>query len=258
MGPPPIEDAVVLHRLTVADRRAVACRDVSLRVAAGTVTVLLGRSAGAASSVLSCVAGRVKPSAGRVLVFGEDAWRQRRRLRPLIARVAPDARTGPEEIWSRAAASPPRILLLDAAAGSRPLAQPLPGRIREAAAGGAAVLVASIAAADAEAVADRVGIFRSGALVLHDDVSALAARFRRLRYRNEITPTRTEYGTELDLFDAVRVRVRGWGVEAVVANFSEQLFERLRSTDGVVDAEAAAMTIGEIFDAVSPAEIETG
>lgn len=62
----------------------------------------------------------------------------------------------------------------------------------------------------------------------------------------------------IDLFDAARVRVRGWGVEPIVSNCSEELLERLRNTDGVVDAEAASLTIGEIFDAVSTEQAAGG
>ena len=61
-------------------------------------------------------------------------------------------------------------------------------------------------AADAEGLADRIG--RAGRLVLDEDAAALAGRFRKIRYRNEMTSTRTEYGTSLDPFEAVRVRVR--------------------------------------------------
>ncbi|MGE5277203.1 MAG: ABC transporter ATP-binding protein [Acidobacteriota bacterium] len=246
------DDALVLDRLSVGGPGEDSCREISLRVPAGTVYALLGRGE-AGSALLSCVAGKRKPSSGRALLLGEDAWRKRRRLRGLVALAAPDGRTAPEELWDRAMAGPPRLLLLDGhAAGSRPFARPLSSRIREAAARGAAILLATGDAADAESVADRVGILRGGALALDEDVSTLTRRFRRLRYRNEITETRTEYGTELDLFEAVRVRVRGYGVEAIVSNFDEELFERLRSADGVADAEASLLTIAEIFGALAP------
>jgi len=65
-----------------------------------------------------------------------------------------------------------------------------------------------------------------------------------------MTEERTEYGNELDAFDAVRVKVRGWGVDAVVSNFDAALFERFRRMEGVKDAVALPMTIEEIFDAV--------
>ena len=98
--------------------------------------------------------------------------------------------------------------------------------------------------------ADFVGFLAGGRLVLDDGVREIARRFRRIRYVNEITEARTEYGNELDLFDAVRVRVRGWGVDAVVSNFDEAAFERFRETEGVKDPQALAMTLTEIFEAV--------
>jgi ABC-type multidrug transport system ATPase subunit len=251
-------EGLVLNRLTVAHRKVVVCREVSLRVPARTVYALLGRRGAGKSSLIACVAGQRKPSAGQVLVAGADAWKERRRLRKIVALVTPQRTTPANELLSRAVAREPRLLLLDGFDfGSGAFQQPaLDHQIRTAAAGGAAVLLATESAAIAGSIADRVGILRDGALVLDDDVRSLLSRFRRIRYRNEMTPTRTEYGTELDLFEAVRVRVRGWGVEAVVANFSEELFKRLLGTDGVTEVDAAFMTIGEIFDAASPARIE--
>jgi hypothetical protein len=48
----------------------------------------------------------------------------------------------------------------------------------------------------------------------------------------------------------VRVKVRGWGVDAVVSNFDEAAFERFRGTEGVSEARVAPMTLEEIFAAV--------
>lgn len=98
--------------------------------------------------------------------------------------------------------------------------------------------------------ADRVGFLKEGRLVREDDVAALAARFRRIRYVNEMTESRTAYGTELDAFEAVRVKVRGWGVDAVVSNFDDAAFESFRAMEGVRDAVAHPMTFDEIFEAV--------
>jgi ABC-2 type transport system ATP-binding protein len=101
-----------------------------------------------------------------------------------------------------------------------------------------------------EGIATHVGILKEGRMVLDEDLEALKSRFRVIRYGNERTATRA-YGTELDAFDAVRVKVRGWGIEAVVSNFEESAFERFRSTDGVVDADFAPMSLEEIFLAVA-------
>ncbi|HEX5134053.1 MAG TPA: hypothetical protein VFW81_01555, partial [Thermoanaerobaculia bacterium] len=100
------------------------------------------------------------------------------------------------------------------------------------------------------AAADRVAFLKEGRLVIEDALPLLLSRFRRIRYVNEVTETRTEYGTELDLFDAVRVKVRGSSVDAVVSNYDDALFERFRATEGVRDARAEAMPLEEIFAAV--------
>ena len=105
-----------------------------------------------------------------------------------------------------------------------------------------------------EGIATRVGILKDGRLALDEDAEALKARFRRIRYANRVTETRTTFGTELDAFDAVRVRVRGWGIDAVVSNFDETAFERFRQIDGVADASAEALPLEEIFLAVAGEE----
>lgn len=100
------------------------------------------------------------------------------------------------------------------------------------------------------AAAERVAFLKEGRLVREEDGGSLTSRFRRIRYGNELTEARTEFGTELDAFDAVRVKVRGWGVDAVVANFDDAAFERFRAMEGVKDAVALPLSLEEIFDAV--------
>ncbi len=78
-------------------------------------------------------------------------------------------------------------------------------------------------------------------------MESLKARFRRIRYANRLTETRTAFGTELDAFHAERVRVRGWGIEAIVSNFDETAFEHFRAIDGVENAAAEALPLEEIF-----------
>jgi ABC-2 type transport system ATP-binding protein len=107
-----------------------------------------------------------------------------------------------------------------------------------------------------EGIATRVGILKDGRLVLDEPLESLKARFRRIRYANRQTETRTDFGTELDAFDAVRVRVRGWGIDAVVSNFDEAAFERFRAIDGVENATAEALPLEEVFLAVAGEEKE--
>ena len=66
-----------------------------------------------------------------------------------------------------------------------------------------------------------------------------------------MTETRTEFGNELDAFEAVRVQVRGWGIDAIVSNFAEDAFARFRAMDGVDDASAEPLSLEEIFLAVA-------
>ena len=109
-----------------------------------------------------------------------------------------------------------------------------------------------------EPIADRVGILKAGRLLVNETMEGLKARFRRIRYANEITEERTEFGNELDAFTAVRVKVRGWGNEAVVSDFDDARFEAFREMDGVVDAEAEPMTLEEIFLAAAGEESGNG
>jgi ABC-2 type transport system ATP-binding protein len=102
-----------------------------------------------------------------------------------------------------------------------------------------------------EGIATRVGILKDGRMVLDEDMEQLKSRFRRIRYGNRATETRTVFGNELDAFEAVRVKVRGWGIDAVVSNFEDSAFERFREQDGVVDAEVSALSLEEIFLAVA-------
>jgi ABC-2 type transport system ATP-binding protein len=122
--------------------------------------------------------------------------------------------------------------------------------IGELAGRGTTVLLTTHDLAGVEGMATRVGILKDGRLVLDDEMEKLKSSFRRIRYGNDRTSERTAYGTELDAFDAVRVKVRGWGIDAAVSNFSDSTFEQFRQIDGVVDAEASPMSLEEIFLAV--------
>jgi len=105
-----------------------------------------------------------------------------------------------------------------------------------------------------EGIATRAGILNAGRLVLDEDIETLKSRFRRIRYTNRLTETRTAFGTELDAFEAASVKVRGWGIEAVVSNFDESAFERFQAIDGVENAAAEALPLEEIFVAVAGEE----
>jgi hypothetical protein len=207
--------AIRFDRVTARARRIAPCFDVSLTVPVGATFVLVGREGAGKTAVRRCLLGELRPKEGRVLVFGLDPRRERRGI---ARRVRAGELVVAEESF-----------------------EPSPGATVFATASNPAVA----------AGANRVGFLSNGRLLLEDDVSALLGRFRRIQYVNEITETRTDYGTELDRFDAVRVKVRGWGVDAVVSNFDEAELERFRRIEGVNEVRVAAMTIEEIFRAVA-------
>ena len=105
-----------------------------------------------------------------------------------------------------------------------------------------------------EGLATRVGILKTGRLVIDEDFETLKSRYRRIRYTNRLTETRTAFGTELDTFEAASVKVRGWGIEAVVSNFDDTAFDRFRAIDGVENASAEALPLEDIFVAVAGEE----
>jgi len=254
--------------------------EISLSVPRGSVYALLGRNGAGKSSLVRCLLGQQKPTAGSCFLFGEDVWKQRtRQLSAFCARIYPAwdapsvearlARFGvpsgtPYGSLSKgqralvalalALASSPELLVLDDptlgldAIARRAFFEELVGELADR---GTTVLLTSHDLAGVESMATRVGFLKGGRLVLDEDLEALKGRFRRLRYANEATEDRTEFGQELADFDAVRVKVRGWGVEAVVSNYEEASFARFTALEGVVDAESSALSLEEIFVAIA-------
>jgi ABC-2 type transport system ATP-binding protein len=275
-----IEAGVVAFRsVTVRLGGERALDQVTVDVPAGAVFALLGPGDESRQAFLRCPLGRVRPDEGTCFVFGKAAWPPRRAAGRRIGAVLSGAAAGPGpsavlprllgRLLPRRDASPPSeslarlrggltpppdLLVLDDAAlapdpaARRELLEPL---LQEAAGRGAAVLIATADSPLVERAATHVGILRKGRLVLEGRLGAVKARYRRIRYSNERTEERTEFGTELDAFDAVRVRVRGWGIDAVVSNFDEEAFERFRAIEGVVDAQAETLSLEEILAAVS-------
>ena len=47
------------------------------------------------------------------------------------------------------------------------------------------------------------------------------------------------------------MKVRGWGIEAVVSDFREEAFAAFTSLDGIAEARAEALSLAEIFAAVA-------
>jgi ABC-2 type transport system ATP-binding protein len=98
--------------------------------------------------------------------------------------------------------------------------------------------------AGVETFADRVGMMEQGRLVLDEDVDALKSRFRRIRFAQPVA------------IDAAVLRptvMRSWGggAEAIVSNYDDVSFERMRSTSNIGAAEVSAMSLEEIFIAIA-------
>jgi ABC-2 type transport system ATP-binding protein len=293
--------AVQLDSLTVRYGRTVACHELSLAVAPGSVYVLLGRNGAGKSSLVRCLLGEQRPSSGRARMFGADTWTNRARLMEKVG-VVPEEPDAPPAMsagqiadfcrrlypsWDSAsvvrrlerfgvptktpfgrlskgqkgqvllamalASSPPLLVLDDPTLGLDVVARRAfwEELLEDLADRGTTVFVTTHDLASIEGIATRVGILKEGRIALDEDVDALKSRFRKIRYGNRITETRTEFGNELDAFESLKVKVRGWGIEAVVSNWDEGAFERFRRMDGVEGAESSAMSLEEIFLAVA-------
>jgi ABC-2 type transport system ATP-binding protein len=303
-GDEAVTEPIRIESLTVRYGRAVACADVSLSVAPGSVYALLGRNGAGKSSLVRCLLGEQKPTSGHTHLFGADSWTTRKAAMARTGVVpeepdAPPAMTARElsdfcrriyPRWDTAAVAArlerfgapaetpfgrlsrgqkarvmlalalghaPELLVLDDptlgldAVARRALYDEIVGELADR---GTSVFLTTHDLAGFEGIATRVGILKEGKLILDEELEPLKARFRRIRYANRLTETRTAFGTELDAFDAVRVQVRGWGIDAVVSNFDEAAFEQFRAMDGVDDATAEALPLEEIFIAVAGEE----
>jgi len=247
------ETVLALDSVSIDEGRSRCVDRVSFSIPAGIVYALLGREE--ISPLVLCALGQRKASEGRALLFGEDARKNRRKFRSRVEVVTAGA-AGSDRILGlrRALERSPELLVLENPAFGlgEDARTTLFEELRAARARTRiTVFVAANDTAGIESIADRVGILAKGRLPVDEDLGVLLRKFRRISYRNEITETRTEYGNELDRFDAVRVRVRGWGVEAVVSNFEDSAFESFRRQDGVLDAVSRPMSLTEIFTAVA-------
>ena len=113
--------------------------------------------------------------------------------------------------------------------------------IAELADRGITVLLTTHDLAGVETLADRVGIMKNGRLVLDEELEPLKARFRRIRFAAQ------PVALEQSAFRTAVVRNLGAGAEAIVTNYNDLEFERLRSAN----AEVSAMSLEEIFIAMS-------
>ena len=154
------------------------------------------------------------------------------------------------------AASPELLLLDDPTLGLDPVARHafFDEIVTELADRGTTVMLTTHDLAGVDRIADRVGVLKDGRLLLWEETETLKSRFRSVRYRSEVTESRTEFGNELDEMEPLRAKVRGWGIEAVVTGFTDERFERFSAKDGITEAEASPLSLEEVFLAVAGEE----
>ncbi len=110
---------------------------------------------------------------------------------------------------------------------------------------GTTIFITTHDLAGVETFADRVGMMEHGLLMLDEEVDALKSRFRRIRFAAQPLAVDTA---------ALRPTVmRSWGSggEAVVSNYDDLAFERIRSASNIGAAEVEAMSLEEIFIAIA-------
>jgi len=290
-----------LDRVTVRYGSTVAAADVTLEVRCGQVYALLGRNGAGKSSLVRCLLGQQRPTEGRALLFGADAWTTRRRamarvgvvpedpdlprnlhaddLAAFAARLYPrwdsvgvaarlDRLGVPRRLPSGrlskgqrtqlaltlALAHSPELLILDDptlgldAVARRELWDDL---IVDLADRGTTVLLTTHDLAGADGIAGRVGILKGGRLVLDEDLEALRARFRRVSFRRRPASVGEAGSSRLEALGALAVAGSSLGFEAVVSSFSDDTFARFSASPEVVDPQARAMSLEEIFVAVA-------
>jgi ABC-2 type transport system ATP-binding protein len=91
------EAVVMVQAVTVRYGARVALDRASFSVGRGATVGLLGRNGAGKSSAVRCVLGQQLPEHGRVLLFGQDVWRDRQQLMQRVG-VVPEAPDLPLEM----------------------------------------------------------------------------------------------------------------------------------------------------------------
>ena len=87
--------SISLDGLTVRYGQRLALDQVSLDVPEGSVYALLGRNGAGKSSLVRCLLGEQKPTAGRALLLGRDVWRERASILAEVGVVPEDPNAPP-------------------------------------------------------------------------------------------------------------------------------------------------------------------
>jgi ABC-2 type transport system ATP-binding protein len=117
--------------------------------------------------------------------------------------------------------------------------------ITELADRGTTVFITTHDLAGVETFADRVAMMERGKLVLDEEVEALKSRFRRIRFAAQ------PVALDTSALRPTVVRSWGGGAEAIVSNYDDLAFERMRSASHIGAADVEAMSLEEIFIAIA-------
>jgi ABC-2 type transport system ATP-binding protein len=90
------EPVLAAEELAVRYGRRRLFQDISFALPPGSVFALLGRNGSGKTSLVRCLLGHQKPSAGRALVFGGEIWSRRRKVMDRVGVLPeePDAPPG--------------------------------------------------------------------------------------------------------------------------------------------------------------------
>jgi ABC-2 type transport system ATP-binding protein len=248
-------DAIRLDQITVRYGRKTAVDGVSLAVAPGAVYALLGRNGAGKSSLVRCMLGEQKPNMrvdalARFSASLYPRW-NRAAFDERLARfsVSQHARFGDLSKGQKkqvsvalALAHEPELLVLDDptlgldVVARKSLFEEV---IAELADRGTTVFITTHDLAGIETIVDRVAMMANGRIVLDEELEALKARFRRVRY----AATRPVAAGNLA---AAAVRNWGTGTEMIVTDYDP--------ASHIDAAEIAPMSLEEIFIAVTGEE----
>ena len=97
---PDTSPALAADTLSVRYGQRLALDGLSFAVAPGSVYALLGPNGAGKSSLVRCLLGEQRPSAGRALLFGREVWRERARLLAEVG-VVPEEPDAPPALTAR-------------------------------------------------------------------------------------------------------------------------------------------------------------
>lgn len=106
-----------------------------------------------------------------------------------------------------------------------------------------------------EGIAQQIGFLKEGRLVLDEELEALRARFRIIRWGGGDAEASSSNG-ELKAWEPLQINRSALGIEAIVAGWRQDAETALRRQPPWADAEIRPLTLTEIFSAVVAAPRE--